>query len=99
MRVAWREFRLWRHGVVHALNGGLWLHQFDLRRERWAHLVSADRAVLLVAGEVLDMPERWLQYRPIKHPETGRPEPAWHWDLRGDRLALAIRMAESREGR
>ncbi len=85
--------------MVHALNGGLWLHQFNLRNERWAHLVSADRDVLLFAGEALDLPERWLQYRPIKHPETGRRERAWHWDLTGDRLALAIHMADSREER
>jgi len=83
--------------VVHALNGGLWLHQFNLRNERWAHLVSADRDALLLAGASLEMPEHWLQYRPIKHPETGQREPAWHWDLKGDRLALAIRLADSPE--
>ncbi len=95
MRVTWREFRLWRYGVIHALEGGLWLHRFQLRNEAWAHLVSGDRQALLRAGEQLDMAERWLQYRPIKHPATGQRVPAWHWDLRGERLERAIRLAES----
>lgn len=93
MRLTWREFRLWREGVRHALAGGLWLHRFVLRGERWAHLVSADREALLVAGARLAMSERWLQYRPIKHPNSGRRVPAWHWDLRGDRLEQALRLA------
>ena len=94
--MTWREFRFWREGVLHALGGGMWLHRFVLRGERWAHLVSADRDALLGVGARLEMSERWLQYRPIKHPESGQRMPAWHWDLRGDRLALAIQLADRR---
>ena len=93
---AWRQFGLWRDGVQHALDGGLWLHPFDLRGERWAHLVSADREALLRAGDRLDMRAEWLHYRPLKHPTTGIREPAWHWDLRGPRLDLALRLAVPR---
>lgn len=93
MRVSWREFGRWRHGLVHALEGGIWLHRFQLRGEPWAHMVSADRAALLEAGELLGMREQWLQYRPLKHPETGARVEAWHWDLRGERLARALRLA------
>jgi len=75
------------------LEGGLWLHRFSLRGEAWAHLVSADRNLLLLAGEELLMREEWLQHRPIKHPDTGVRVEAWHWDLRGARLDLAIKLA------
>lgn len=92
----WRQFGLWREGVLHALDGGLWLHPFVLRGERWAHLVSADREALVHAGERLDMHARWLQYRPLKHPETGLRVPAWHWDLRGPRLERALELAAPR---
>lgn len=92
----WRQFGLWRDGVRHALEGGLWLHPFELRGERWAHLVSADREALLEAGDHLNLAARWLQYRPLKHPATGRRVPAWHWDLRGSRLDLALQMAAPR---
>jgi hypothetical protein len=92
----WYRFRLWRDGVVHALEGGLWLHPFELRGECWAHLVSADRQALLRVGERLAMSPEWLQYRPLKHPATGIREPAWHWDLRGPRLDLALRLVAQR---
>jgi hypothetical protein len=92
----WREFGLWRNGLEHALGGGLWLHPFELRGEQWAHMVSADRAKLLRVGERLGMREAWLQYRPLKHPHTGRRVDAWHWDLRGARLELALRLAAPR---
>lgn len=94
--LTWRQFGLWRDGVRHALAGGLWLHPFELRGERWAHLVSADRDALLRAGARLDLDARWLQYRPLKDPRTGARVPAWHWDLRGDRLTLALRLAAPR---
>lgn len=91
--ITWREFALWRTGVAHALDGGLWLHRFALRGEPWAHLVSADRGALLVAGRVLDMPESWLQYRPLRDPRSHRRVDAWHWDLRRDRLTRALALA------
>jgi hypothetical protein len=90
---AWREFALWRDGVRHALDGGLWLHRFTLDGEPWAHLVSANRDELLAAGRVLDMPPQWLQYRPLKDPRLARRVDAWHWDLRQQRLAQALALA------
>ena len=92
----WCQFQLWREGLQHALEGGLWLHPFELYGERWAHLVSANRDALLLAGDRLDMRAEWLQYRPLKHPATGMRMPAWHWDLRGPRLDLALRLAARR---
>jgi len=91
--ITWREFGLWRHGVMHALDGGLWLHRFALRGEPWAHLVSADRAALLAAGRLLDMPPAWLQFRPLRDPRSRRRVDAWHWDLRRDRLTRAVALA------
>ncbi len=89
----WQTFRYWRDGVHFALQGGMWLHPFVLRGERWAHLVSSDRAGLLEAGALLSMRPEWLQYRPIKHPRTWEVCPAWHWDLRGMRLRRALELA------
>jgi hypothetical protein len=89
----WREYALWRDGVIHALDGGLWLHRFVMRGERWAHLVSADRAALLTAGRLLGIPARWLQYRPLRDPRSDRRVDAWHWDLRRDRLERAVALA------
>ncbi len=88
--MALQTFRLWRDGVAHALEGGLWLHPFLLRGERWAHLVSADRERLLATGQALAMRPEWLQYRPLRHPVTWERHPAWHWDLRGERLRRAM---------
>ncbi|HEX9729243.1 MAG TPA: hypothetical protein VGA37_12120 [Gemmatimonadales bacterium] len=95
--MTWREYRLWRRGVVHALDGGLWLHRFTLQGDAWAHLVSGDREMLLRAGELLEMPEAWLQYRPLKDPRSGQRVQAWHWDLRGRRLERAVALAAPRE--
>lgn len=92
----WREFGHWREGVIHALEGGLWLHRFTLQGEPWAHLVSADRERLLAAGRRLGVPERWLQYRPLKDPRSGGRVEAWHWDLRNEPLARALALAAPR---
>lgn len=90
----WREFGHWRRGLEHALDGGLWLHQFTLRGERWAHLVSTDRDTLLDVGRTLGIPERApLQYRPLRDPRTGRTVEAWHWDLKREPLERAIAQA------
>ncbi len=62
-----------------------------------AHLVSSDKQLLLMAGERLEMEPRWLQYKPLKHPDTGRRIDAWHWDLRGRYLALGLRLAGPRQ--
>lgn len=58
-----------------------------------AHLVSSDRDLLTSAGRLLGMSERWLQYKPLKHPGTGERVAAWHWDLRGHYLDLGLRFA------
>ncbi len=79
--------------MTHALNGGLWLHRFTLDGEPMAHLVSSDRMLLLRAGERLELQEKWLQYKPLKDPETGVRVEAWHWDLRGPFLERGIRLA------
>jgi hypothetical protein len=89
----WREYALWRDGVVHALDGGLWLHRFRLRGEHWAHLVSSNRTALLAAGRMLELPAHWLQYRPLRDPRSDRRVDAWHWDLRRDRLERAVALA------
>jgi hypothetical protein len=90
------EFRLWRHGMTHALEGGLWLHRFTLRNEPWAHLVSADRELLLRAGRRLGLREDWIQYKPLRYPLTGVRMDAWHWDLRGRFLEVALSLARPR---
>jgi hypothetical protein len=84
--VAWREFKRRREGLIHALDGGLWLHRFTLRERRMAHLVSADREALLAWGRRAGLDPRALQYKPLKDPRTGHRVAAWHWDLWGDAL-------------
>ena len=90
------EFRLWREGMTHALTGGLWLHRFTLRDEPMAHLVSADRALLLRVGARLGMAPDWLQHKPLRYPPTGVRMEAWHWDLRGVYLERAVALAGPR---
>ena len=91
--IEWMEFTRRREGMVHALEGGLWLHRFTLKSEPMAHLVSSDRALLEVAGEQLGMRREWLQYKPLKFPPTGKRVEAWHWDLRGTHLSRALVLA------
>ncbi len=92
----WMEFRLWREGMTHALEGGLWLHRFTLRGERMAHLVSADRRLLMDVGARLGLAPDWLQHKPLRYPPTGERVEAWHWDLRGVYLARALAVAGPR---
>lgn len=83
----WVEFRdRRREGVIHALDGGLWLHRHTLRGQKMAHLVSADKEKLLAWGRANGMSPQWLQDKPLKDPRTGVRVPAWHWDLLGDRI-------------
>ncbi len=89
----WLLFARRRDGMRHALEGGMWLHRFVLRGEPMAHLVSADRHALLAAGRQLGLDPAWLQFKPLKHPGDGVRRPAWHWDLRGGYLELAVRLA------
>lgn len=90
------EFRLWREGMTHALNGGLWLHRFTLRGEPMAHLVSSDRTLLLDVGRRLGLAPEWLQHKPLRYPPTGIRVEAWHWDLRGRFLDRALAEAAPR---
>ena len=52
------------------------------------HLVSSDKERLLEVGRALGLHPRWLQYKPLKDPDTGVRVPAWHWDVLGERLKL-----------
>jgi hypothetical protein len=61
-----------------------------------AHLVSSNREQLLEAGRILGMSARWLQYKPLKNPDTGARIEAWHWDLRGHFLERGTRSAKLR---
>ena len=81
--VPYREFERRREGMIHAMDGGLWLHRHVWRGERMAHLVSTDRELLLEYGRSVGLPARRLQYKPLKDPRTGVRRDAWHWDLVG----------------
>ena len=81
--IDYREFRSRRDGMIHAMNGGLWLHRHVWKGRQMAHLVSTDRAALLRYGAEVGIPESRLQYKPLKDPRTGLRCPAWHWDLGG----------------
>ena len=61
-----------------------------------AHLVSSNLEGLLVAGERLGLRREWLQHKPLKLPATGERREAWHWDLRGVHLELALALAGPR---
>ena len=78
-----REFVQRREGMIHAMDGGLWLHRHVWRGERMVHLVSTDRARLLAYGDAIGMPHRRLQHKPLRDPRTGERVEAWHWDLGG----------------
>ena len=84
--MTFREFSRRREGLAHALDGGLWLHRFSLESRPMAHLVSSDREKLVAWGRTVGLDARWLQYKPLRDPRTGRRVPAWHWDLWGDLL-------------
>ena len=77
----WREFARRLDGMLHAMDGGLWLHRHVWKGEPMAHLVSTDRARLVAFGRAVGLPESRLQYKPLKDPRTGERREAWHWDL------------------
>ena len=79
----YREFSSRRAGMIHAMNGGLWLHRHTWEGRPMAHLVSTDRAQLLRYGALVGLPETRLQFKRLKDPSTGEPRDAWHWDLGG----------------
>ena len=77
------EFDKRRDGMIHAMDGGLWLHRHVWKGEPLVHLVSTDRARLVAYGEALGLAEQRLQYKPLKDPRTEQRREAWHWDLGG----------------
>ena len=80
----YREFEKRRDGMIHAMDGGLWLHRHVWKGRRMAHLVSVDRELLLQYGAAVGIPsDGKLQYKPLKDPRTGIRRDAWHWDLLG----------------
>lgn len=72
--------------MIHAMDGGLWMHYHVWKGRPMAHLVSTDREKLLAYGEAIGMPASRLQYKPLKDPRTGARREAWHWDLGGTLL-------------
>ena len=77
------EFVRRRDGMRHAMRGGLWLHRHVWKGTPMAHLVSTDREALLAYGRRVGLPASRLQFKPLKHPDTGERQDAWHWDLVG----------------
>lgn len=78
-----REFPKRLDGMIHAMDGGLWLHRHLWKRRRLVHLVSTDRDRLIAYGVLLGMPEERLQFKPLRDPRTRERRDAWHWDLGG----------------
>jgi len=78
-----REFQRRRDGMIHAMDGGLWLHRHVWFGTPMAHLVSTDRDRLLAYGRAHGLPSGRLQYKPLRDPRTGARRDAWHWDLVG----------------
>jgi len=78
-----REFAKRRDGMIHAMDGGLWLHRHVWLGKPMVHLVSTDRQRLLDYGRALGIPDRRLQYKPLRDPRTEERREAWHWDLGG----------------
>jgi hypothetical protein len=83
---ALREFARRQDGMVHAMEGGLWLHFHVWYDRPLAHLVSVDRSRLLAYGAFVGLPEERLQDKPLRDPRTRERRPAWHWDLAGPYL-------------
>ena len=79
----YREFASRRDGMLHAMDGGLWLHRHVWKGTPMAHLVSTDREALLAYGRLVGLPAGRLQWKPLKDPRTGERRAAWHWDLVG----------------
>lgn len=82
-RLPYREFAKRRDGMIHAMDGGLWLHRHLWKGRKMAHLVSTNRAALLTYGASVGLSPERLQFKPLKDPRTGARRNAWHWDLGG----------------
>lgn len=77
------EFEFRRDGMIHAMEGGLWLHRHVWKGRPMAHLVSTNRMLLLAYGRAVGLPAERLQFKPLKDPRTTERREAWHWDLVG----------------
>jgi len=77
------EFAKRLEGMIHAMDGGLWLHRHVWRGRQMVHFVSSDRTRLLAYGKALGIPAHRLQYKPLRDPRTRERREAWHWDLGG----------------
>lgn len=91
-----REFARRRDGMIHAMDGGLWLHRHVWFGRPMAHLVSTSRERLLAYGRRAGLPDERLQYKPLKDPRTGERREAWHWDLAGQFLPPIRRTTPDR---
>ncbi|HSA55251.1 MAG TPA: hypothetical protein VLE53_06070 [Gemmatimonadaceae bacterium] len=80
------EFARRRDGMIHAMDGGLWLHRHLWYGHAMAHLVSTDRSRLIAWGHSAGLHASRLQYKPLKDPRTNERRDAWHWDLAGPSL-------------
>ena len=78
-----REFVRRREGMIHAMDGGLWLHRHVWLGRALVHLVSVDRVLLEDFGRDCGLSLNRLQYKPLKDPRTTVRREAWHWDLGG----------------
>ena len=87
----YREFRSRREGMIHAMDGGLWLHRHVWKGRPMAHLVSTDKALLLAYGTAVGISAERLQYKPLKDPRSGVRREVWHWDLGGPFLPPSAR--------
>ena len=81
--IVYLEFARRRDGMIHAMDGGLWLHRHLWFGRAMAHLVSADRERLLAYGRAVGLPEHRLQHKRLKDPRSEERRDAWHWDLVG----------------
>jgi hypothetical protein len=72
--------------MIHAMDGGLWLHRHVWLGRPMAHLVSTNRERLLAWGDRVGIPAERLQYHPLKDPRSTERREAWHWDLGGPYL-------------
>jgi hypothetical protein len=77
--------------MIHAMDGGLWLHRHVWKGRRLAHLVSTNQMLLLEYGDAVGIRADRLQFKPLKDPRTGVRRKAWHWDLGGPYLPLPER--------
>jgi hypothetical protein len=76
--------------MIHAMDGGLWFHRHVWQGRAMAHVISTNRAKLVVYGARIGLEEARLQFHPLKDPRTGIRRDAWHWDIGGPLLRKAL---------